>query len=236
VDLSVPQCRPILGNGHNLTLPGQGTPRTFYTPRHGPFFMAGRDVFRVRANAAEPSPEHLAEIRRRAGLEETPAAEASWWEFLQTSCKLNAQGIRCRWVDSVRDGFQEVLLTDDYAGDARLLAGLPKSPPVRQLLANDCGLDDEGLQHLARHRELRLVHIAHTRVTAAGLAHLADLKQLQELHLIGDQFDDAALARLPPLAGLRDLVVSGKGLTREGLARWQQASPGTPRICWYVDR
>ncbi|MCL4204616.1 MAG: hypothetical protein KJ000_19180 [Pirellulaceae bacterium] len=235
VDLTVPQCRRILGNGRHLRAFGPIS-RTFFTPRHGRFFLADGDVFRVRADAAEPSAEHLVEIRRRAGLQDTEGSESLWWQYLQTTHKLNGQGIRCRWVGPVYQGFQEVLITEDFGGDAGALAAIPESPPVRQLAANDCALTDACLAQIANHTELQWLHLAGTQVTAAGLEHLERLQQLQELHLIGDQFDDAALLRLPPLKNLRILVISGKGITPDGLQHWQEQSPVTRAIHWYVDK
>lgn len=87
---------------------------------------------------------------------------------------------------------------------------------------------DDGLKHISRMNELRVVLInLNHHITDDGLKHLGSLKKLRTLHITNcNNISDAGLVHLKELTTLESLDLSGnKKITEAGIASLQEALP-----------
>ncbi|HYM05054.1 MAG TPA: hypothetical protein VEU11_00700, partial [Terriglobales bacterium] len=76
-------------------------------------------------------------------------------------------------------------------------------------------------------KELRVLKLAHSRITADGLRILSPLDKVEKLDLAGcGLVDDLALAELAHWKGLKYLDVQATKVTPQGMAALQEAKPG----------
>jgi hypothetical protein len=79
------------------------------------------------------------------------------------------------------------------------------------------GLNDEGLIHIKKLKNIATLHLGGTKVTSAGIVHLSNLKQLQRLHLEKTEVDDDGIAELGSLLELEYLNLYATKITDAGL-------------------
>jgi len=82
---------------------------------------------------------------------------------------------------------------------------------------NGTDLNDEGLTHVSKLKNIASLHLGGTKITGAGMRHLKGLKQLQRLHLEKTEVDDEGLAELGGLSELEYLNLYATKITDAGL-------------------
>jgi hypothetical protein len=106
--------------------------------------------------------------------------------------------------------------------------GLQHVTKIKQLYwlhLKDTKITDAGLKHVAGLTELRRLHLERTGITDAGLAHLKGLANLEYLNLYGTKVTDAGIAHLHGLKKLKKVYFWQTGVTDEGVAALQKALP-----------
>jgi formylglycine-generating enzyme required for sulfatase activity len=133
--------------------------------------------------------------------------------------------------------------------DDRCAAIVGRFSELRELQAMECGLTDVGLEQFGKLTKLRRLSIYDDGITDAGIAHIAALKDLEWLDLpprITDaalatiselpylqrlslrnngRITDAGLQHLAKLDDLFELHLEGTKVTKEGVAKLQEALP-----------
>ena len=84
----------------------------------------------------------------------------------------------------------------------------------------------EGLEKLARLKQLTYLDLSRTPVSSAGLRHLQALPQLRELRVaLAPNVDDAAVELLAQWSSLATVAVEGTAITPDGRSRLRAARP-----------
>lgn len=112
-------------------------------------------------------------------------------------------------------------LSDCPAGEGDLIA-LNSFPHLQYLILTGSNIDDDGLKHLAKMKELRRLDVGGPGISDAGLAHLTDLSALEELTLSSPRITDAGLIHLQKLKNLRELNLTDSGVSDSGIEHLQQ--------------
>jgi beta-lactamase regulating signal transducer with metallopeptidase domain/protocatechuate 3,4-dioxygenase beta subunit len=109
---------------------------------------------------------------------------------------------------------QDVHINNGKIGDPSLEV-FSRLPKLCLLSLQGNSFSDDGLKHLARMKQLRVLWVGMSRlsITDAGVAALSGLTALEELDLQGGPVSDAGVAALKPLKQLRTLYLAGD---REG--------------------
>ena len=90
------------------------------------------------------------------------------------------------------------------------LKTLQKLPRLRQLSIYGRSVTNDGLQHLAVHKQMELLLISQTRINGAGLVHLKNFPELKDLVLSNVRMDRTpGLQHLSTLKKLRILYLAG---------------------------
>lgn len=161
----------------------------------------------------------LASIGKLANLEElhfirsrpkfTPAGVAHLKELRH----LNKVDFAQAWPRYARDDHGDEVVR-------QLAASVPNLESIQGIY----GLTAEGMQTLARFRNLKCLHVALKNKTLGyygptGVSHLAGLDLLEELHVFNaESFSGADFAPLEPLGNLKKLLVGSQHLTDRSLA------------------
>jgi len=89
------------------------------------------------------------------------------------------------------------------------------------------GVPEETLKAIAELRDLRVLYLGYSAITADGLRTLSVLDQVERLGLQGcSRVDDAALAELAKWKSLKYLDVQEAPVTEKGLTMLRDAKPG----------
>ena len=88
---------------------------------------------------------------------------------------------------------------------------------VTQVMLNNSGISDVGLEHLTGLTQLQTLSLQDTKVSDAGLEHLKGLTQLQELGLEATKVSDSGLEHLKGLTQLQRLDVGYTKVSDAGL-------------------
>jgi Leucine-rich repeat (LRR) protein len=101
------------------------------------------------------------------------------------------------------------------------MEGLAKMKNLRRLILKDTLVTDEGLKHLKDVTTLEELDLSGARVTDRGIEFLRNLKSMRRLSLQGAQTTDAAMDVLTGMEHLEALNLYRTPLTNSGLAKLQ---------------
>jgi internalin A len=100
----------------------------------------------------------------------------------------------------------------------------PDSPTGR---GGGSGMPDETLKAIAELKDLRVLQLGYSSITADGLRSLSSLEKVEKLGLQGcSRVNDAALAELAKWKALKYIDVQEDPVTEKGLADLRSAKPG----------
>src|SRR5262249_2886257 len=106
------------------------------------------------------------------------------------------------------------------------LSGARPTPPDTPGARTPAGMPDETVKALSELKELRVLHLGYSAITADGLRTLSALDKVEKLGLQGcSRVDDAALAELAKWHSLKYLDVQEDPVTEKGLAELRKAKP-----------
>lgn len=98
------------------------------------------------------------------------------------------------------------------------LQWIPKFPKLNRLFLKEGQATDEGLRHVAELSDLETFFAWDApHLTDAGVEHLAKLRKLRRIHINGSQIGDGALKVFGGLKNLEDLSLQGNQFTDGGI-------------------
>lgn len=102
----------------------------------------------------------------------------------------------------------------------------PAPPDMGARAAAGSAIAEESLRAMAELKELRVLKLGHSGITASGLRILAALDKVEQLGLEGcRRVDDAALDELAKWKNLKRIDVQDTGVTRAGVEKLGMAKP-----------
>ncbi len=108
------------------------------------------------------------------------------------------------------------------------LSHVVKAKNITNLCLQNTQITNGGLQHLTALKQLKILRLKENpQLTNACIPVLCALRQLEDLQLHETSVDEAGLALLEPLKSLRDVIVSEhhNKVTYNGMLRLSQAMP-----------
>ena len=80
-------------------------------------------------------------------------------------------------------------------------------------------ITDEGVAHIAKHRNLKKLFLSYTKTTDVGLKEIQSLKLVDRLWLEGTQITDAGMDGFRKMPNLAELGIAYTAVTSDGLMK-----------------
>jgi internalin A len=113
-------------------------------------------------------------------------------------------------------------VTDEHLARIEPLVGLESLD-----LSNNATVTADGMAHIAKLSNLRLLQLNFTGVTESGLTHLKALTRLEDLELSGMQISEAGVAPLREMKSLKRLFIKHSRIGAAEVRALKEALPGT---------
>lgn len=118
----------------------------------------------------------------------------------------------------------ELLIDQGTIDDSGLATICERLPELEHLRIRLSPIGDEGARQIAKLKQISMINIPQSKITAAGIQSWSDLQSLNHVRLGGKQLNDATMAELAKIPNLQSLHLIGPSITAEGIQQIAQAS------------